>query len=142
MALVAPRSEDDTRFRGEAGKPLHLRQIAKLVGQREDTMPDAPIRKIRRAEPFEVIGAGVKPKGDAADLPDDDLSLLGADVMDRNVGLAARKAQMPVGRQQFNDDPRVIPMQPGEARSQDIVRDRLDAGRIKRAASRPVRKPA
>ena len=105
-------------------------------------MPGAPVRKIRRAEPFEVIGAGVKPKGDAADLPDDDLSLLGADVMDRNVGLAARKAQMPVGRQQFNDDPRVIPMQPGEARSQDIVRDRLDAGRIKRAASRPVRKPA
>ena len=45
------------------------------------TMPGAPIRKIRQAEPFEVIEAGVKPEGDAADLSDDDLPLLRTHMM-------------------------------------------------------------
>src|SRR5216683_643584 len=34
---------------------------------------------------------------------------------------------MPVGRQKFDDDPRVILMDPRKARSQDVVRDRFDA---------------
>src|SRR5712671_1941315 len=85
-ALVAAGLEDDTRFCGKAGKPLHLGQIAKLVGQRKDTMAGAAARKIRRAEPFEVIGAGVNPEGDAAYLPNDDFPLLRTHVMNRNVG--------------------------------------------------------
>ena len=44
-ALVAARFEDDTRLCGEIGKPLHLRQIAELVGQRKDTMTDTPSAK-------------------------------------------------------------------------------------------------
>jgi hypothetical protein len=43
-------------------------------------------------------------------------------------GIATRKADMPVGRQKLDYDPRVIPMQSREARSQDIIGDRLDAG--------------
>src|SRR5215831_17208475 len=97
-ALVAARLEDDARLRGEAGKPSHLRQIAELVGQRYDAMADGLIREIRRAEPFEVSGAGVKPKGDAADPPDDHGLLLRAHLMNGDVGFAARKAHMPVGR--------------------------------------------
>src|SRR5712671_132217 len=95
-ALVAAGLEDDTRFCGKAGKPLHLGQIAKLVGQRKDTMAGAPIRKIRCAEPFEVIGAGVNPEADAADPSNDDLLLLGTHMMNRNVGVASGKAHMPV----------------------------------------------
>jgi hypothetical protein len=77
-AFVAARLENDTRLRGEFGEPSHLGQIAELIGQRDNTMADAPIRKIRRAEPFEVIGAGVKPEGNAADPPHDDFLLLGS----------------------------------------------------------------
>jgi hypothetical protein len=80
-SLVAGGSEDDVCLCAEAGKPLHLRQIAKLVGQRNDTMIDAPIGKIRRAEPFEVIAAGVESEGDAADPADNDLPLLGTHMM-------------------------------------------------------------
>ena len=81
-ALVTGRPEDNTRLCGEAGEPLHLGQVAELVGQCDDTMANAPIRKIRRAEPFEVIGAGVKSEGDAPDPTDDHLLLLGTHMMD------------------------------------------------------------
>ena len=80
-ALVTAGFEDDTGLCGEARKPLHLGEIAKLVGQRKDTMTGTPVYKIRRAEPFEVIGAGVNPESDAAYFPNDDLPLLRAHVM-------------------------------------------------------------
>ena len=89
-------------------------------------MPGAPIRKIRQAEPFEVIGAGVNPEADAADPSNDDLLLLGTHMMNRNVGVASGKAHMPVGRQKLDDDLRIILMEPRKARSQDVVGDRFD----------------